>query len=99
MALLIFLVTYVYYSLAVATAAMEMLGGKETLAQCRTPEIMADAAYAILSRDSKSRTGEFLIDDDVLREVGVTDFDVYAHDPSKVQSNLFSTIPVFSKGI
>eukprot|EP00112_Aurelia_sp_Birch-Aquarium-sp1_P006539 Seg172.13 transcript_id=Seg172.13/GoldUCD/mRNA.D3Y31 product="Hydroxysteroid dehydrogenase-like protein 2" protein_id=Seg172.13/GoldUCD/D3Y31 len=67
---------------AVATAAMEMLGGTETLAQCRTPEIMADAAYAILSRDSKSRTGEFLIDDDVLKEVGVTDFDVYAHDPN-----------------
>ena len=61
---------------------MEMLGGAEALAQCRKPEIMADAAYAILTRDSMSRTGEFLIDETVLRDVGVTDLDSYAHDPS-----------------
>ena len=61
---------------------MEMLGGKDTLEQCRTPEIMADAAYAILTSDSKSRTGGFLIDETVLRDVGVTEFDCYAHDPS-----------------
>lgn len=61
---------------------MEMLGGKETLEQCRKPEIMADAAYAVLTGDSMSRTGEFLIDDTVLKEVGVTNFDSYAYDPS-----------------
>jgi len=66
---------------AIATAAMEMLGGKEALAQCRKPEIMADAAYAILTRDSRSKTGEFLIDENVLQDVGVTNFDSYAHDP------------------
>ena len=60
---------------------MEMLGGKEALAQCRKPEIMADAAYAILTRDSRSKTGEFLIDENVLQDVGVTNFDSYAHDP------------------
>ena len=76
-------VAYCFIILAIATAAMEMLGGKEALAQCRKPEIMADAAYAILTRDSRSRTGEFLIDEHVLHDVGVTDFDSYAHDPSK----------------
>ena len=70
-----------YHSLAIATAAMEMLGGKEALASCRTDQIMADAAYVILSRDSRARTGEFLIDEDVLKEVGVTDFEPYACVP------------------
>lgn len=62
---------------------MEMLGGKETLDQCRTPEIMADAAYVILKQDSKSRTGEFLIDDNVLKEVGMTNFDSYSYNPGE----------------
>ena len=60
---------------------MEMLGGKEALASCRTDQIMADAAYVILSRDSRARTGEFLIDEDVLKEVGVTNFEPYACVP------------------
>ena len=68
-------------SLAIATAAMEMLGGKEALASCRTDQIMADAAYVVLTRDSRARTGEFLIDEDVLIEVGVTDFEPYACVP------------------
>lgn len=58
-----------------------MLGGKEALASCRTDQIMADAAYVVLTRDSKARTGEFLIDEDVLGEVGVTDFEPYACVP------------------
>ena len=70
-----------YDSTAIATAAMEMLGGKEALAQCRTDQIMADAAYVILTRDSRARTGEFLIDEDVLREVGVTEFEQYSCVP------------------
>lgn len=68
-------------SLAIATAAMEMLGGKEALASCRTDQIMADAAYVVLTRDSRARTGEFLVDEDVLIEVGVTDFEPYACVP------------------
>lgn len=72
---------YSLNSLAIATAAMEMLGGKEALASCRTDQIMADAAYVVLTRDSRARTGEFLIDEDVLIEVGVTDFEPYACVP------------------
>lgn len=66
---------------AIETAAMEMLSGGEALDNCRKVEIMSDAAYVVLTRDSKSRTGEFLIDEDVLREVGVTDFEHYACVP------------------
>ncbi|KAM7435537.1 Hydroxysteroid dehydrogenase-like protein 2 [Porites harrisoni] len=75
---------------AIATAAMEMLGGKEALAQCRTDQIMADAAYVILTRDSRARTGEFLIDEDVLKDVGVTDFEQYSCVPgSKLLPDFF----------
>lgn len=42
---------------------------------------MADAAYVILTRDSRNYTGNFAIDEDVLKEVGVSDFDVYAVKP------------------
>ncbi|MCB9744181.1 MAG: NAD(P)-dependent oxidoreductase [Alphaproteobacteria bacterium] len=66
----------------IATSAMKMLGGGEgAFAACRKPEIMADAAYAILTRDSRSCTGNFFIDDEVLAEEGVTDFDPYAVKP------------------
>ena len=65
----------------IATAAMQMLGGKDALAQCRTDDIMADAAYVVLTRDSRARSGEFLIDEDVLRDVGVTDFEPYSCVP------------------
>ena len=44
---------------------------------CRNPQIMADAAYVILTKDSKNFTGNFCIDEKVLREVGVKDFSVY----------------------
>ncbi|MCK6547583.1 NAD(P)-dependent oxidoreductase [Myxococcota bacterium] len=67
---------------AIATAAMEMLGGEASLAQCRKPEIMADAAYAVLTRDAKTCTGNFFIDEDVLRAEGVTDLSKYANDPT-----------------
>uniref|UniRef100_H2YZ76 Hydroxysteroid dehydrogenase-like protein 2 n=1 Tax=Ciona savignyi TaxID=51511 RepID=H2YZ76_CIOSA len=65
---------------AILTAAMEMLGGKDVSNQCRKPEIMADAAYAILKQD-KFVTGKFLIDDEVLTKEGVKDFDQYAVQP------------------
>lgn len=70
-----------FHSIAIATAAMEMLGGKEALASCRRDQIMADAAYVVLTRDSRARTGEFLIDEDVLKDVGVTDFEQYSCVP------------------
>ncbi|OYT70628.1 MAG: short chain dehydrogenase [Chloracidobacterium sp. CP2_5A] len=68
---------------AIATAAVKnLLGGDETLRRCRTPDIMADAAYAILTQPSRACTGNFFIDEDVLRNAGVTDFAAYAVDPS-----------------
>ena len=51
------------------------------MASSRTDQIMADAAYVVLTRDSRARTGEFLIDEDVLKEVGVTDFEQYSCVP------------------
>ena len=47
--------------LAIITAAMDMMGGDGIDKQCRTPEIMADAAYVMLTRDSRSFTGNFAI--------------------------------------
>jgi len=67
---------------AIITAAMEMLGGKDISPQCRIPEIMSDAAYVMLCRESKKYTGNFAVDDDVLREEGMTNFDCYAVDPA-----------------
>jgi len=58
-----------------------MLGGKEVDKQCRKPEIMSDAAYVMLCKNPKDYTGIFAVDEDVLREDGVTDFDVYAVEP------------------
>jgi citronellol/citronellal dehydrogenase len=66
---------------AIATAALAMLGGAIAPEQCRKPEIVADAAHAILTRGSREATGNFFIDDEVLRAAGVTDFDQYAVKP------------------
>lgn len=66
---------------AIATAAVEnLLGGDEAMKRCRKPEIMADAAHAILTKGTDF-SGKFLIDDEVLVEEGVTDLDVYAVTP------------------
>ena len=67
----------------IATAALKMLGGMVDPKNCRTPAIMADAAHAILSAPPAARTGQFLIDEDVLRATGVTDFDRYAVEPGQ----------------
>jgi len=68
----------------VATAAVEFsLGGEEMLRSSRRPEIMADAAYAILNKPSRDYTGRFLLDDDVLAAEGVTDFASYRFDPER----------------
>jgi len=66
----------------ILTAALAMLGGL-TPENCRKPEIVADAAHVILTRDSRSHTGNFYIDDEVLRETGVADFEPYAVAPGK----------------
>ncbi|MCP5366079.1 MAG: NAD(P)-dependent oxidoreductase [Hyphomicrobiales bacterium] len=65
----------------IATAAIAMLGGDELMAMSRKPEIMADAAHAVLVRDSRACTGNFFIDDEVLAAAGVTDLDRYAFKP------------------
>lgn len=59
-----------------------MLGGEDIGKQCRTADIMADAAYAILSQP-KDYTGHFMVDEDVLMEQGVHDFDQYAVQPGE----------------
>jgi citronellol/citronellal dehydrogenase len=65
---------------AIDTAAMAMLGGGEAQKKCRKPEIMSDAAHAILTKPSREFTGNFCIDDEVLREAGVSDFSVYRYE-------------------
>ena len=68
----------------IATAAIEFaLTGKDGLAHCRTPEIMADAAHAIFTSPSRELTGRFLIDDSFLYERGVRDFEKYSVEPGK----------------
>ncbi len=63
------------------TAAVQMLGGRVRPENCRRPEIVADAAHAILVRDSRECTGNFFVDDEVLAGAGVTDLERYAVDP------------------
>lgn len=63
---------------AIDTAALQMIPGIDTAA-CRTPEILADAAHVILT--GTGQTGEFLVDDEVLASVGITDLDKYAVVP------------------
>ena len=72
------------FALGIWTAAMEMLGGGDAMkSQCRTVDIMSDAAYAILTRDAKKFTGNFYIDDEVLKEEGVKDFEKYSCVPGE----------------
>jgi citronellol/citronellal dehydrogenase len=74
----------------IATAALNLLGGEETARHGRNPEVVADAAVAILKRPSRSCTGNFFIDEDVLREEGVTDLGRYAVAPGEeLMTDLF----------
>src|SRR3954447_13865224 len=67
----------------IATSAIRnLLGGDEIVRASRTPDILADAAYAIFHKSAKVFTGNFLIDDTFLAEEGVTDFEPYRVDPS-----------------
>jgi citronellol/citronellal dehydrogenase len=66
----------------IATAAVKnLLGGDEMIRCSRTPEIMGDAAHAILTRPSREFTGNFCVDDEVLESIGVTDLSKYAVEP------------------
>ena len=68
----------------VATAAVQnILGGDEMIRRSRTPEIVADAAYHILQRNVSQASGEFFLDEDVLRETGVEEFERYAVEPGQ----------------
>jgi citronellol/citronellal dehydrogenase len=75
----------------IATAAVRnLLGGDAMVRQSRKPAIVADAAHWILTQDSRAVTGNFFIDEEVLRKAGVTDLDVYAVEPgAELASDLF----------
>ncbi|OUU79048.1 MAG: short chain dehydrogenase [Gammaproteobacteria bacterium TMED78] len=66
---------------AISTAATKMLGDA-VFKQSRKPEIMADAAYWVLTQDANSCNGNYFLDESVLKDIGIKDFDVYANDPS-----------------
>ena len=73
----------------IATAAVKVFF-PESLQASRKPQIMADAAHLILTADSRTTTGNFFIDEDVLRNSGVTDLDRYALNPGgRLQTDLF----------
>ena len=65
---------------AIDTAALQMIPGVDTAA-CRTPEILADAAYIVLNRESKGCTGNFFVDDELLASEGITDLEKYSVVP------------------
>lgn len=66
---------------SIATAAIEMLGGETFLKSSRSPKIVADAAYLILTSPSATTTGNFFIDEEILIKSGKTNFDEYAPSP------------------
>ncbi|MDP4150527.1 MAG: NAD(P)-dependent oxidoreductase [Bacteroidota bacterium] len=75
----------------IATAAVQnLLGGDFLMQRSRTPEIVADAAFHILQKPSFETTGNFFIDEDVLKSEGITDFGKYAVNPDqKLMNDLF----------
>ncbi len=74
----------------IATAAVQnLLGGDASIRGSRKPDIMSDAAYAILTRASSEFTGNFCIDEVVMREAGLEDLSAYAMTPGMPDSELF----------
>jgi len=66
----------------IRTAAVQnLLGGDGSMARARNPEIVADAAHVVFNAKSRELSGHFLIDEEVLRGAGVTDFSQYADVP------------------
>jgi len=84
---------------AIDTAAVRnLLGGATVAAMSRLPDIMADAAHAIVSRPARECTGNFFIDEEVLREAGVTDFSPYAPGATgKLAGDFFVPDEVFER--
>ncbi len=77
----------------VATAAVQFsLGGEEMMRVSRTPEVCADAAYVMLTKDARSYSGQTLVAEEVLRAEGVTDFAQYAAVPGTPDDQLFLDI-------
>jgi citronellol/citronellal dehydrogenase len=73
----------------IATAAVQnLLGGDASVRGSRKPDIMGDAAHAIVTKKSTDFTGHFCVDDDVLRESGVTDLSHYSTTPGMADSEL-----------
>jgi citronellol/citronellal dehydrogenase len=69
---------------AIATAAvMNLLGGEDAMKRCRKPEIVADAAHEVITTDSQRTTGQFLVDEDVLKAAGIVDFSHYSVGPDQ----------------
>lgn len=74
----------------IATEALRMIPEAVEPRRCRTPEIVADAVWAILERDPRAGTGELLLDEEVLAEAGIVDLERYAVDPdSEPMTDLF----------
>lgn len=65
----------------IATAALRQLGGRVTPGRCRTPDMVAEAAWHVLVRDPRSCTGNFFLDEDVLAAAGITDLTPYEVEP------------------
>lgn len=94
---------FFFFCLAIRTGATEMRAkqmSREDIAlllklKLRIPDVTADAAYAIVTRDSRSYTQHFCIDEDILREEGITDFEPYAAPrPSKYIYSILAYNPV-----
>ncbi|KAF7994823.1 hypothetical protein HCN44_004295 [Aphidius gifuensis] len=77
-------VNAVWPKTAIHTAAIEMLSGPDSADVSRKPDIVSDAVYALICKDSKKVTGKFFIDEEILKEEGITDFIPYACNPEKV---------------
>ena len=76
----------------IATSAIQnLLGGDTVMRMSRKPDIMADAAHAIFMKDARNLTGRFLIDDNVLYDEGMRDFDHYRVDPTAPLAQVFFT--------
>jgi citronellol/citronellal dehydrogenase len=74
----------------IATAAVQnLLGGEEAMARSRTPEIMGEAAHAVLVRDPRRCTGNVFIDDEVLADAGITDLSEYSAEGAELTLDIF----------
>lgn len=73
----------------IATAAVQnLLGGDKAVRGSRKPDIVADAAHAILTEKSSEFTGQFMIDEDMLRRIGIEDLSKYATTPGMKDEDL-----------